>query len=247
MNVVALCQDRHVAFTTVIFDFYGTLAEHDGGGLSLATLLRERGYQLDPNLAREYWQDGLDGTTHDEASQSRDHYTAWQRSRLLSLLDRSAVPTDLATELCVMLERPAAQGSMTPYRDASGVLHELRSLGVQTAICSNWGWDLREAIAASNLPQHFDIVVSSAWIGARKPHPRIYEHTLRELAADPKSTLFVGDTWNCDIAGPLAHGMTPVYVRRATHEPDHTRLANPVDHVHIFDDLRPIVNLCSAE
>ena len=238
-------------YTTVIFDFYGTVAIHDGQGLSLDTLLHDRGHRLNASLAREYWQDGFDGSTHDEASRSRDHYTKWQRERLMSLLDRSAVPHATAVELADLLADPATRGSMIPYPDAHEVLTQLRSVGVRTAICSNWDWDLTEAIEASTLHDHFDFVVSSAWIGARKPHERIFRHTLEALDADPAATLFVGDTWNCDIAGPRNHGLAAAYVRRADREPDHTHPhhTNPnasIDAVHVFSDLRPIVALCDS-
>ena len=33
--------------------------------------------------------------------------------------------------------------------DAAMVLTELRAAGLQTAVCSNWDWDLEEAIAAA--------------------------------------------------------------------------------------------------
>ena len=243
-------------YTTVIFDFYGTVAIHDGLGLSLDTLLRERGHRLDTSLAREYWQDGFDGSTHDEASISREHYTAWQRERLLSLLDGSSVPSAVAMELADQLSDPATRGSMVAYPESQAVLTQLRSAGIQTAICSNWDWDLTEAIEASLLHKHFDFIVSSAWIGARKPHERIFRHTLEMLGADPATTLFVGDTWNCDVEGPKRHGLTPVYVRRNDREPDHTHPAhsnreNPdsnamLGEVHVFDDLRPLLDLCLA-
>ncbi len=237
-------------YATVIFDFYGTVATRDGKGLNLDALLRERGHRLDASLAREYWQEGFDGTTHDEASQSRDHYTKWQRSRLLSLLDRSAVPTSTAAELAELLADPSTRGSMVPYPESHEVLAQLRGAGIQTAICSNWDWDLTEAIEASMLQDHFDFVVSSAWVGARKPHARIFEHTINALGANPETTLFVGDTWNCDVEGPSNHGLTPVYVRRPGREVDHTHPLHTttdavVGDVHVFEDLRPIVELCT--
>lgn len=69
------------------------------------------------------------------------------------------------------------------------------------------------------------MVVSSAWVGARKPHPRIYALTLRELGVAPGETVFVGDTWTCDVVGPLAAGMHPVYLRRTHLGVDATRPA----------------------
>ena len=119
--------------------------------------------------------------------------------------------------------------------------------GLTVAICSNWDWDLLEAIEAAGLTGCADITVSSAWVGARKPHPRIYDHTLGLLGHDPSEVLFVGDTWACDVEGPQSLGMHPVYVRRAHFGPDHTA---PDDHrdrpgVLRVSDLRPVTELLS--
>ena len=75
--------------------------------------------------------------------------------------------------------------------------------------------------------------MSSAWVGARKPHPRIYRHTLEQLGVAPEDALFVGDTWSCDVDGPRAVGLRAVYLRRAHFGPDKTA---PADH-HTHTDV----------
>ena len=86
-----------------------------------------------------------------------------------------------------------------------------------------------------------DVVVSSAWVGARKPHPRIYTHTLQELGIAPEDALFVGDTWACDVDGPRAAGMHTVYLRRSHLGVDHTAPTDdrPADVQHA-GDLRAV-------
>ena len=104
------------------------------------------------------------------------------------------------------------------------MLEALRHGGCRLVVCSNWDWDLREAIAESGLTEHFDAVVSSAWVGARKPHPRIYAAALAEAGVEaPAEARFVGDTWGPDVMGPLAAGIPAAYLRRAGHWPDGTR------------------------
>ena len=87
-------------------------------------------------------------------------------------------------------------------------------------------------------------MVSSAWAGARKPHPRIYRYLLEQAALDPDDVLFVGDTWAPDVEGPLAAGMRPAYLERDGHWPDATR---PVDSsgvpVALIRDLTGILPL----
>jgi putative hydrolase of the HAD superfamily len=230
-------------FEAVVFDFYGTLAESDGAGLKVADLLAEHGYELTPDIARRYWQDGLDGVEHDEHSISRDHYVAWQTRRLQSLLGECGVGEADADLIVSKLRAEGAGPRMQAYDDTATVLAKLRAEGVKIAVCSNWDWDLAEAMEEAGIAEHVDLVVSSAWVGARKPHARIYVHTLAALGADPQRTLFVGDTWNCDVDGPLEHGLTPVYVRRDHREPDHTAPSEKPEHVVVLPDLRGILDL----
>jgi putative hydrolase of the HAD superfamily len=233
-------------YEAVVFDFYGTLAESDGSGVRVADLVTEHGYSLTPDIARRYWQDGLDGTDHMEHSESRDHYVAWQRQRLHSLLGECGIGDDVAEVIMAKLRAQEASPRMVAYTETVEVLERLRAAGVRVAVCSNWDWDLAEAVEQAGLADRFDLLVSSAWVGARKPHPRIYQHTLDTLGADPARTLFVGDTWNCDVDGPLVHGLTPVYVRRDHREPDHTAPEELPAHVVALSDLHGIVDLVEA-
>jgi putative hydrolase of the HAD superfamily len=230
-------------FDAVVFDYYGTLAEHDGGGVSVAAVLCELGYELPPDLARRYWQDGLDGTEHDEHSRSREHYVAWQQSRLASLLDECGVPRTRHDEVIARLRAPGANGRMVAYDDAPKVLQALRDARIGTAICSNWDWDLHESLDQAGLTGTVDVVVSSAWVGARKPHVRIYDHTLRALGTTADRTLFVGDTWSCDVAGPRALGMSVAYVRRPHREADHTEIDVDGTEHHRGPDLSVVLEV----
>ncbi|MDQ1467585.1 MAG: putative hydrolase of the superfamily [Actinomycetota bacterium] len=234
-------------YEAVVFDFYGTLAESDGKGLRIADVVTEHGYELTDDIARRYWQDGLDGIEHPEHSLSRDHYVAWQTRRLHNLLGECGIGETEAEIIVAKLRAAGASPRMIGYADAAIVLARLRAEGLRVAVCSNWDWDLAEAIEEAGLAEHVDLIVSSAWVGARKPNPRIYLHTLDALGVDPRRTIFVGDTWNCDVDGPLAHGLQPVYVRRAHREPDPTAPTEMPAHVVTLPDLHGIVDLLTAK
>jgi FMN phosphatase YigB (HAD superfamily) len=108
---------------------------------------------------------------------------------------------------------------------------------------------LRSAVESAGLTGAVDVVVSSAWVGARKPHPRIYSHTLEQLGIAPADALFVGDTWACDVDGPRAAGMQTVYIRRSHLGIDHTAPEAhlvPTD-VHHADDLRAVYGHSSLQ
>jgi putative hydrolase of the HAD superfamily len=132
--------------------------------------------------------------------------------------------TDLATECGVPDVQRAAlvddiieldYGSpMVTFPEALAVLEELRHQGVAIGVCSNWGWDLDVALASTGVAPLVDVPVTSARAGFRKPHPAIYESILAELDVVPGETVFVGDSWEPDVLGPVGMGMTSVHVCR---------------------------------
>jgi putative hydrolase of the HAD superfamily len=234
----------------VILDFYGTLAETPEWGPSWTDLVAELGYELTPEVRDRWWQDGLDGTEHDEHSQSRDHYVAWQRARLTGMLGDCGVPETEHDDFMARIREVSGHRKITAFAESADVLDELRGRGHTLALCSNWDWDLLEALETAGLDGVLDLTVSSAWVGARKPHPRIYDHTLDALGITATDAIFVGDTWSCDVAGPRAAGMPAVYLRRAHYDTDRTL---PDDHeqlgeregVYRASDLRALLEIVS--
>ena len=92
-------------------------------------------------------------------------------------------------------------------------MRELRGRGYRMAICTNnikeWEAHWRAMLPVDEI---FDAVVDSAFVGSRKPEPRIYEITLERLGASPGATVFIDDVEvNCDGARQL--GITAVRFR----------------------------------
>ena len=223
----------------VLADFYGTLARATTWG-SADEVLAEHGSELDPEHRAIYFADGLDGVEHDEHSKSRDHYVAWQRERTLAMLAASDVHPGEYETIIEKLRAGAESRVLEPYDEVPDVLATLRARGLPVVICSNWDWDLREAVAESGLTDAVDAMVSSAWVGARKPHPRIYAAALDALGVPAGEALFVGDTWGPDVAGPLEVGCRPLYLQRDGHWPDGTAPPDP-DGVAVAADLTGIL------
>jgi epoxide hydrolase-like predicted phosphatase len=84
-------------------------------------------------------------------------------------------------------------------------MRELRRRGYKLAICTN---NVREwePLWRAKLPvdEIFDVVVDSAFVGARKPERLIYEITLQRLGVDPQAALLIDDIeLNCNAAREL--------------------------------------------
>ena len=87
-------------------------------------------------------------------------------------------------------------------------MRELRDRGYRMAICTN---NVREweQLWRAKLPvdEIFDVVVDSAFVGYRKPEPRIYEITLERLGVPPHAALMIDDIeLNCAAARELGLG-----------------------------------------
>lgn len=130
---------------------------------------------------------------------------------LAALSDELTAQLGRPTELHGFGERYFAH--LDPNELMIEYMRQLRGRGLKMAICTN---NVREweQLWRAKLPvdEIFDVVVDSAFVGARKPEPRIYEITLERLGVAPHSSLFVDDVEvNCNAAGDL--GIEVVWFR----------------------------------
>jgi putative hydrolase of the HAD superfamily len=103
--------------------------------------------------------------------------------------------------------------NLHPNQPMIDYMRELKGRGHRMAICTN---NVREweGLWRAKLPvdEIFDVVVDSAFVGSRKPEPRIYEITLERLEVPASSALMIDDLeLNCQAAREL--GMKAVWFR----------------------------------
>jgi putative hydrolase of the HAD superfamily len=94
---------------------------------------------------------------------------------------------------------------LQPNEPLIDYMRELRDRGYKLAICTNnvREWEARWR-AMLPVDEIFDVVVDSAFVGSRKPEPRIYEVTLERLGTSPAATLMIDDVdVNCEAARRL--------------------------------------------
>ena len=89
---------------------------------------------------------------------------------------------------------------LSPNEPMIGYMRQLRERGYKLAICTNnvreWADRWRAMLPVDEI---FDVVVDSAFVGARKPEPRIYELTLEALGVEAGAAVFIDDIEaNCD-------------------------------------------------
>jgi putative hydrolase of the HAD superfamily len=128
---------------------------------------------------------------------------------------------ELSTELSTRLGRPIELhgfgeryfAELHPNQELIEYMRQLRQRGYRMAICTN---NVREwePLWRAKLPvdEIFDVVVDSAFVGARKPEPRIYEITLERLGVSAEAALLIDDIEaNCTGAAEL--GLHTVWFR----------------------------------
>jgi putative hydrolase of the HAD superfamily len=128
-------------------------------------------------------------------------------------VSEQAFMSELSTELSAQLERDVELDGfgeqyfehLHPNGELIEYMRGLRERGYRLAICTNnvkeWEDRWRSMLPVDEI---FDVVVDSAFVGTRKPEPRIYEITLERLAVAPSAALMVDDIEiNCDAAREL--------------------------------------------
>jgi putative hydrolase of the HAD superfamily len=228
--------------SAVLLDFYGTLAHATTWGPRLEDVLARRGFEIPDGVSVH--DDHIDGREHIEHSVDADTYRAWEQARMRRFVEACGVGPDDADLLVDELYTATKSFQLQAYPEAPEVLSELRARKITIAVCSNWDWHLDRAMAQAGLDSLVDVMVTSAQAGARKPHRRIFDHTLDKCGiTDPTSVVFVGDSWGPDVEGPLTMGMRPVHIWRP--EWDGEREAPPpiTDGVVRLPDLSGLVDL----
>jgi putative hydrolase of the HAD superfamily len=103
--------------------------------------------------------------------------------------------------------------ALEPNAPMVDLMRELQGRGLRMALLTNnvreWESRWRTMVPIDEI---FELVVDSAFVGCRKPEPRIYEILLERLGVEAQGCVFVDDVEvNCDAAREL--GMTAVHFR----------------------------------
>jgi putative hydrolase of the HAD superfamily len=96
-------------------------------------------------------------------------------------------------------------GALETNHDMVDWLHSAKARGLRLALLTNnvREWEPRWR-AMAPIDDLFEVIVDSAFVGVRKPDPRIYEITTQRLECEPGACVLVDDmVANCDAARSL--------------------------------------------
>jgi putative hydrolase of the HAD superfamily len=215
----------------VIFDAFNTLvtAHADSQDTFLAGL-RRAGLDASQRLLAKL-QAACEGLDHSVSSGSRQAYVRWAEDTLSRVTPTGAsITAELAPRVIPALEQ-LHQAPMVPLPDAVACLRMLKEAGFVIAVCSNWGWDLSDDLGRTGLTAEVDIMVTSAQVGFRKPHPRIYQFTMGLAGFRAEDTVFLGDSLRADVMGPQRVGIRSILLSTDVPEGFQGERADSLGHV----------------
>ena len=101
-----------------------------------------------------------------------------------------------------------------PMPGVYAALAEFHHCGVPMGVVSNSSFAqhvIRHELAKHELADHLAIVIVSAEYAVRKPNPLLFETAMAMLGVRPEDAWFVGDSFDADIVGAKAAGMTALW------------------------------------
>jgi len=103
-----------------------------------------------------------------------------------------------------------------PFPEARTTLSLLRGHGYRLGLVSNVSsdWIVRQIMDRLSFTELFELAVTSARIGMRKPNSKIFSAALRSLGVEAEEAVVVGDSLSQDILGAKRLGMKAIHVRR---------------------------------
>tara|TARA_B100000029_G_scaffold440962_1_gene458445 strand:+ start:20972 stop:21685 length:714 start_codon:yes stop_codon:yes gene_type:complete len=148
-------------------------------------------------------------------------------------LDTSEQKLNLITKRIVEMEYDPNNYQL--YSDTIRCLDYLQSKGFQLLIVSNHIWRLPEIISALKIDSYFSHIITSARIGFRKPHPKIFTHAIELSGEIPVNIIFIGDSYTNDVIGPQQLGLSSILIDR---EKKRNHANVPTTIIHSLDELR---------
>ena len=219
----------HTPFRAVLFDMGSTLIYMDDSwaksldesGVVLYQALTELGYHLNPETFPQAFVEKLRSYYEERDTEFIEYTTLYILETLLKQTGYSNLPeSDLRQALEQMYAHTEAHWHTEV--DTLPMLQELRRQGYHMGIISNASddQDVQSLIDMAGIRDFFEIILTSAAVGIRKPHPRIFQIALEFWGISPQECVMVGDTLGADILGARNAGLSSVWITRRADTPD---------------------------
>ena len=223
---------RH--FKAIIFDLGGTLIYFEGSwpevmaeaGMELHRSLSEAGLDLDQDAFMQEFHTQLETYYVERESDYREYTTLYVVQKVLQVwgyldVEESVIRGGLQAMYAV------TEGHWHVEQDAALTLETLGEKGYRLGLISNAGddADVQTLVDNANLRDYFDLIITSAAEGIRKPSAHIFHKMLNYWGIEPAQAAMVGDTLSADILGARKAGLYSIWITRRADTPANQALA----------------------
>ena len=221
----------------ILFDLFGTLVPNlplscwEQSSESIAKTLG-----LDPEHYRKLWEplfmERMTGAILDGEHQFDEILET-------AGLDPPAGERTLAARLHTDLLREA----LVPKPEACQVLSVLVDRGLRLGLVTDCSSAAPEVLDQTPLGPFFEARSISAFLGVRKPDPRMYSHVLELLRVKGKDCIYVGDGNSEELLGAKEFDMTTVWVDNGYEQHWRERFVPQGDYtIRSLEELIPILD-----
>lgn len=207
----------------------------------LVEALKIRGYALDGRRFECEFTERMEEYYRERDAEYIEHTTAYLLDNLLAESGYPDVPeSHLRQALADMYA--VSQAHWQLEEDAFSTLQRLKKQGYRLGLISNAAddADVQTLIDRHDLRHFFELILVSAAVGLRKPHPYIFQIALDHWEADPRQTAMVGDTLGADILGANRLGIASIWITRRADTPenrDHEATIRPTAVISALEEL----------
>ena len=178
------------------------------------------------------------GVDHSQHSQNEIEYSKLRQTIAAHRLYEAGIESsdkkiNLITKRIVAMEYDSNNYQL--YPDTIECLEFLRNEGFQLLIVSNHVWQLPKIISDLKIGIYFTHIITSARVGFRKPHPKIFTHAIELSGEIPSNIVFIGDSYSNDIIGAKQLGLSPILIDR---ENKANQTNTPIPVIHSLHELR---------
>lgn len=211
---------------TVTFDLWNTLMANSPPDMEryrfrrvekLKAVLQKHGQRIDSDRLLGAYRKGFD-KCKEIWERNLDLSTEEQLETIFQLLDDAKLQRtaqDLMSHLVEAYVSPILEDPPELVDGAVDILKEMKGKGYKIGLICNTGTSpgrvIRVLLERFGMIDYFDATTFSNELGIRKPDPRIFLHTLKELRSQPQSSAHVGDLIDADVWGARNVGMVSVH------------------------------------
>lgn len=210
-------------FDVILFDLGSTLIYYDADwdetrperDTALIGRLRQAGISPDGEAFLDQFNDLLRTYFVERDTEFIEHTAGYLLTLLLTEWGYADVsPSVIQHALAGMYA--VNQTYWKPEADAHPTLQALRARGYRLGLISNTGDDanIQALVDRERLRPYFDVILTSAALGIRKPNPRIFQTALEHWGITPSQAAMVGDSLGADILGAHNAGLYAIWITR---------------------------------